>query len=254
MASKDQPVIIVKRPRQTQHGHHGGSWKVAYADFVTALMAFFLVLWIVGQSKAVRSAVGAYFRDPGVFEQQRAAGMFDGDSAAPAAASGSPAADRSAEYKRILEHTAERLREILGRTGLKTLESQIEIQMTREGLRIELIDSSEATFFDSGSDIVKPATERILAVVAGELATSGQPLVVEGHTDSAPYGTATYTNWELSADRANAARRILQRNGVTPTQVRGVRGYADTVLRVPDRLDPRNRRVSIIVQLAAVSG
>jgi chemotaxis protein MotB len=246
------PVIIVRRKRKTHHGRHGGAWKVAYADFVTAMMAFFLVLWIVGQSDAVKAGVAGYFRDPGVLDQAGAAGLLDGattgiDPIAPPEAPGPSAApmDRAS-----LEESARRIRDILkNMPELGDLEAQIEIKATSEGLRIELVDSTAATFFDSASAVLKPATERILAVIARELASLDRPIVVEGHTDSRPYNRGTgYGNWELSADRANAARRQLELSGLPARQLRAVRGFADRQLAEPsDRLSPRNRRVSILV-------
>jgi chemotaxis protein MotB len=134
--------------------------------------------------------------------------------------------------------------------ALKKLEKQVEIQITREGLRIELLEGDEPTFFASGSAALTPGTERVLALIAKELGTLKNPVVVEGHTDSRPYAaTNGYTNWELSADRANAARRAMQKEGLWQGQLHGIRGYADTNLRVPEHpLDPHNRRVTVIVQ------
>jgi chemotaxis protein MotB len=250
------PVVIVRKKKASAHGSHGGAWKVAYADFVTALMAFFLVMWLVGQSKTVRSAVAGYFRDPGIFEQQRSNGPIAGGELRidPEPMSVPDKPERSAmiaEERQALEETADRIRALLAQApDLKNLEKQIEIQITRDGLRIELLDGDQTTFFASGSSALAPGTEHVLSLIARELGKLRNSMVIEGHTDSRPYSTKdVYSNWELSADRANAARRIMERNGVHAEQVRGVRGYADRNLRAKDApLDPRNRRVSVVVE------
>ncbi|MDP1569148.1 MAG: flagellar motor protein MotB [Vicinamibacterales bacterium] len=249
--AKVDPVIIVRKKKGGHHGHHGGAWKVAYADFVTAMMAFFLVLWIVGQSDPVKAGVSGYFRDPKGFEEMhRNSSLLDGagEGLMPSAA---PSVDAAAAVRRNLEEMAGKIRDSLAaQPALKSLSDQIEIQMTNEGLRIELLESSNISFFDTGSAVLRPESERILAVIAAEIGRSGRPVVVEGHTDSRQYTNPDwYTNWELSTDRANSARRVMLRGGLATGQLYGVRGYADTRLRVPgNALDPRNRRVSIIVR------
>ncbi len=245
-------IIIVKKKKQAHQGHHGGAWKVAYADFVTAMMAFFLVMWIIGMKKDVKGAIASYFRDPGVFETTAGAlvgggaGTLDGTTSPPSADIVEEAA------RKVLEQAARRIREELARdVSLKGLGKQVEVTLTKEGLRIELLDSEESMFFDSGSAQLKPMTGHMLSLIAGELGRLARPVILEGHTDSRPYaGERSYSNWELSADRANAARRVMEASGLRPEQVRNVRGYADRVLRLPDApLDPRNRRVSIVVPL-----
>ena len=248
---KNQVTVIVKRRKRRDHGHHGGAWKVAYADFVTALMAFFLVMWIVGQSKAVRAAVAGYFRDPGVFEQSRAAGILPAGGGAVSFTVGEPPGPMVAGVSEAqLRATADRIRSRLQENAnLPTLRNQVELSLTPEGLQIELVDSDESVFFDTGSAQVKEEAERILALIAGELVPLDAPVVLEGHTDSRQYASADhYTNWELSADRANAARRVMEISGLPAPSVVSVRGYADRRLRRPNApLDARNRRVSIIV-------
>jgi chemotaxis protein MotB len=255
---KNPSVIIIKKPRRGGHGgHHSGAWKVAYADFVTAMMAFFLVMWLVAQSNIVKASIAGYFKDPGIFDHQKSNGVIPGgemkldpdkpttirlDSKDPALALAG---------RKALEAAAHRMKTTLsGLPEFQKLEKQIEIQLTPDGLRIELVEASEATFFDSGSATLKDETERVLGVIAGELGKLGNALIIEGHTDSRPYSNSTtYTNWELSADRANAARRVMERLGLRDRQVLAVRGYADQALRIPDLpFDSRNRRVSIVVQ------
>ena len=134
--------------------------------------------------------------------------------------------------------------------GFKKLESQIEVKVTADGLRIELQEGGQSTFFDSGSAHVKGETRAVLAVIGKELAGLPQSLAIEGHTDAAPFGKdRTYTNWELSADRANAARRIMEEAGLPASHIKAIRGFADTILRTPgEPYNSRNRRVSIVVQ------
>ena len=245
-------IIIVKKKKGGHSGHHGGAWKVAFADFMTAMMAFFMVMWLIAMKQDVKEAIAAYFRDPGVFEQTRGSLLKGG----PGALDGTPAPTHAAlteqEAKRLLDEVGQRIKnELAKQPGLKKLGKQIEIQMTAEGLRIELLDSAESMFFDSGSAHVKAETEQLLGLIARELGAIGRPVIVEGHTDSRPYsGSQSYSNWDLSADRANAARRIMESSGLGNQQVRAVRGFADRHLRVQDQpYDPRNRRVSIVVPL-----
>lgn len=249
MSAPVQPVIIVKK-RVAHAAHHGGAWKVAYADFVTAMMAFFMVMWLVGQSKSVKEGIGGYFRDPAVFESQGGQGVLPGADTIEDPRTQTPVADVESERRRLeaaVEHIKESLSDI---PAFQTLKDQIEFTVTPEGLRIDLIEKDESSFFASGSAVLRPETERILAVIAKELGLIDHDIVVEGHTDSRPYSTGgTYTNWELSADRANAARRVMDHNGLRSNQVTSVRGLADRQLRVPaDPLDARNRRVSILVK------
>jgi chemotaxis protein MotB len=255
MASNKEPVIIIKKKGGHGHGHHGGAWKVAYADFVTAMMAFFLVMWLVAQGPQVRNSVAAYFRDPGVFEQA-GRGVLPGSEAGVTGGS-QPGIGKSPaipepdveEAKAALERAAEALRQAI-ELKFADIQDRVEITLTDEGLRIELSEAPDDGFFGSGSARMVPETEDLLAVIANELGKLTNHVAVEGHTDSVPYGrTDYYTNWELSADRANAARRVLERTGLQPAQVEGVRGYAATRPRHPDApTDARNRRISIIVR------
>ena len=254
------PVIIVKKKRGGHHGgHQGGAWKVAYADFVTAMMAFFLVMWLVGQSAQVKANVAGYFRDPGVFEYERSNGMLAGGTPGmePGRTPEAMARPDPAQLKREREelmHAAENIREQLTKaSGIATLREQIEFTITSEGLRIELVERAGSSFFDSGSAVLRGESIRILGIIAAELAKLSNDVVVEGHTDRRQYANGDhYGNWELSADRANAARREMMRGGLKADQVQTVRGFADTQLHVKaDPLDPRNRRVSIVVRSQA---
>jgi chemotaxis protein MotB len=250
MAAQHAPVIIIKKKKGGHGGHHGGAWKVAYADFVTAMMAFFLVMWLVNQSPAVKNSVQSYFQDPGVFEYEHGRSPI----AAGAGIVGNGGAGKMSDVAAAtaaLERAAARIKEsIKAIPGFKNLENQIEVKVTAEGLRIALPESGTSTFFDSGSSQVKVETREVLQIIAKELAHLPQAVAIEGHTDAQPFGRDhSYTNWELSADRANAARRIMEDAGLPPGHVKAIRGFADTILRTPEEpLNPRNRRVSIVVQ------
>jgi chemotaxis protein MotB len=256
-----QPIIIDKKHRGGHAGHHGGAWKVAYADFVTAMMAFFLVMWLVTQSQEVKASVAGYFRDPGVFDYEKSTGVLPGGTpgveaggAPTAVPPPSPAA--LLQEQRVLAGAAEHIRERLAISpSLATLTDQIEFTITSEGLKIELIERSDSSFFDSGSAELRGESEHILQIISAELTRLENDVVLEGHTDRHQYADSNrYSNWELSADRANAARRAMARAGLRNGQVKGVRGFADTQLHVKDSpLDPRNRRISIVVRSQAAT-
>jgi chemotaxis protein MotB len=254
--SKNQPVVIVKKKGHAHHGHHGGAWKVAYADFVTAMMAFFLVMWLVNQSPAVKAAVAGYFRDPGVFETTRAGGVLPGGAEGLRETGVTPTVlpENVRQAREVLERAAERLREALEKVPeLSALKDRIEITVTPEGLRIELLENASKSFFAVGSARPLAETVELLAVIAKELSMLGNSVALEGHTDSRAYVTTNYGNWELSTDRANSARRVMESHGLRAGQINAVRGFADTRLRYPDDpLDPRNRRISIVVQSTAM--
>ena len=258
-SEEERPRKIVKK---TGHGgHHGGAWKVAYADFVTAMMALFIVLWIVGQSTAVKEAVAGYFKDPVGFTKSGGKGVLKGgtgpggavvppQSSPPATGPGStPPAEKS--DRAALEATAAALKaQILGAGQFEKFKDKIQIEVVDEGLRVQLLDTGQGDFFDVGSASVRPATRQLIALIAHEVAKLPNDIKVEGHTDSRPYaGKPDYSNWELSADRANTARRILEISGVRPEQVASVVGYADRHLaNAADPFDAANRRISIIVR------
>ena len=248
-------VIIIKKRRKPEHGgHHGGAWKVAFADFMTAMMCFFLVMWLISQNQQTKASIAAYFRDPGVFESTRAGGITNDG---PGALSGAGRVAHAALIEEAMRQAAKHIEEEMARQGgLKGLGKQVEIQVTSEGLRIELLDSEQSMFFDSGSATIKPETERVLVLIGKELGRLARPIIVEGHTDGRPFQVGNaYTNWDLSADRANSARRVMEAGGLQGQQVSSVRGYADRHLRVLDKpFDARNRRVSIVVPIEPGAG
>jgi len=242
-----QPIIVVKKV--VGHGHHGGAWKVAYADFVTSMMSLFIVLWIVNQDQAVKEAVAGYFRDPGAFSASGDGGPLGGQSILPETGQGIMEGMQE-QAKRLLEEAAGELREQLaGMEHFEQIMKQIEIKMTDSGLNIQMVEMSNSLFFDVGSAHLSASAEEVLKVLARQLSKLPNKLSIEGHTDSRPYpGGAEYTNWELSAERANSARRFMIAHGLPAGQVAEVSGYADTRLRHPeDPADVGNRRISITV-------
>lgn len=234
---KTRPIIIVKK-KGGHGGHHGGAWKVAYADFVTAMMSLFMVMWLMSSSKPVKEAISGYFKDPSGTANKT------GTTLSGVGENFVLTKDNMPKLKDQLEQKIRQMNDF------EKLKSHVEMTVTSEGLRIELTESVAGTFFDSGSAKLNADGRDLLITLAQELGKLPNKLSIEGHTDSKPYsGTANYTNWELSTDRANAARRLVQANGVGETQITQVRGFADQRLRKPDDpLDAANRRISIIVQ------
>jgi chemotaxis protein MotB len=244
----NQPIVVVKKVTHGKHPHHGGAWKVAYADFVTAMMAFFLVMWLVSQNPETRRSVAQYFRDPGAFAMG-GAGVLPGTDQGTIGGGLDGAAAQSPQTKAILEKTAQQLRDTLA-SKFADVQDRIDIVVGDDGLLIELREAPDDGFFASGSATAKPETVRVLTAIASELMELPNKVAIEGHTDSQPYSAREgYGNWELSADRANAARRIMQGQGLDPQQVEAVHGYADKRLRMPERpFDAGNRRISIFVR------
>jgi len=231
-----QPIIIKKK--NSHGGHHGGAWKVAYADFVTAMMALFIVLWLMNSSKQIQEAVGGYFKDPNGTAKKVGTTL---------AGSG----ENFMVTKDNMDKLKEQLQKAIRQTvNFEKLKDHIEMTITSEGLRIELLEGKTGTFFEKG--VARPTQDGadVLIKLAEELGKLPNKIAIEGHTDAKPYaGGGEYGNWELSADRGNAARRLMQKNGLGPQQVTQVRGYADQRLRKPaDPEDPSNRRISLIVQ------
>lgn len=235
--AKPRPIIVIKK-KGNHDDHHGGAWKVAYADFVTALMSLFIVLWLMNTNPSVRKAVAGYFNDP------MGTSSKDGTDREGVKDNIAINKDNIDKLKEQLEKT------IFQQEDLKKLSKQIEIKITPEGLRIELLESDKGTFFESGSTKLSPEGQEILTLLSGQLKEIPNRISMEGHTDARPYsGKTNYTNWELSTDRANVARRLMQETGLRPDQITEVRGYADQKLRVPSNpLDSSNRRISLIVR------
>lgn len=242
-----QPIIIVKK-KGGHGGHHGGAWKVAYADFVTAMMAFFLVMWLVGQSDEIKAAVAGYFTDPVAYGK-----LKGGEGILRNGPGVRPQIPNINDENRLellrLRQAAENIRNMMKENSdLADLSDQVEMTITSRGLKIQLVDKEDEMFFEVGSDILHPNASKILKIIGEELAGLKNDIVIEGHTDSRKYSGNAYTNWELSADRAGAARYVLMQNGVTNNQIFGIEGYGDRFPKIAENpMDGRNRRVAIIV-------
>jgi len=236
-SQENRPIIVIKK-KGGHAGHHGGAWKVAYADFVTAMMALFIVLWLLNSSKQVQEAVGGYFKDPTGTTKQVGSDMRG-------------AGENFSVNKDNMEQLKEQLQKAIKEVPhFEKFKNHIDMTVTNEGLRIELTESEKGTFFDSGSAKMSEDGAELLHALAAELGKLPNTLAMEGHTDSKQYSAGgSYGNWELSSDRANAARRLMQGSGIRPDQVTQVRGFADQRLRKKDDpLDASNRRISLIVQ------
>ena len=240
MATTNQPIVI---KRGGGHGgHHGGAWKVAYADFVTAMMALFIVLWLMNSSKQIQEAVGGYFKDP--TGKGKLAGTTMAGTPEKVTPSVTASKDNMAKIKEELQTV---IRQV---TDFDKLKSHIEITVTAEGLRIELMESEKGTFFESGRPEPTAYGRELMVTIAREIGKLPNKISLEGHTDARPFtGLANYSNWELSTDRANASRRLMMQNGLREDQVDEVRGFADQRLRNPKNPDDAsNRRISLIVR------
>lgn len=265
MAKESGGEIRIVKKKGGGHGHHGGAWKVAYADFVTAMMAFFMVMWLIGMDAKTRAAIAAYFRDPVGFMQAMRAkseAVFTINDSMPPGGKNTPNMPRAArdgktvikkdrqtekqeleEFKKYVESALSSIPE------LSRLKEHVKIEFVKEGLRIELLEGKQPVFFQTGSATVTPAARQLLRLIAQKVGKLDNRVIVEGHTDAQPYRYGGgYSNWELSADRANAARRVLEASGLWKGQVAEVRGYADTRLRTPhDPFHFSNRRVSLLI-------
>ena len=273
-AKKLQPIII-KRVKKGGHAVHGGAWKIAYADFVTAMMAFFLLMWLLGStSEGDKKGIADYFGSPLKVAMGGGSGSGDashvikgggedltrtngqvkrGDVEAPErtlALAALKAEQARAEASR-LEDLKNTIEEKLGASDkLKALSSQIRLDMTRDGLRIQIVDDNNRPMFDSGSAVVKPYMRDLLRSIGEVLGEVPNLLTLEGHTDALPFsaGEQGYSNWELSADRANASRRELMAGGLAENRVLRVQGLAySQPFDRDDPTGPSNRRISIIV-------
>lgn len=261
---ENQPIII-KRKKVVAAGHHGGSWKVAFADFATAMMAFFLVLWLTGNaSPEQKRAVEGYFKDPVGYTEGGSRNPVDlGGSASVVNESSESVAESDIQIEaRVVEEMAQTLEQqkleqlfqdlqerIEENETLQEFKDQLLIDITSEGLRIQIVDQSRRPMFDSGRAELKYYSQDVLFELAKTLSTVRNKLSITGHTDSTPFsGRPGYTNWELSADRANTARRALVAGGVDGSQIGRVVGLSDSVLfNKDDPQAPVNRRISIIV-------
>jgi chemotaxis protein MotB len=237
-----QPIIIVRRKKGHGGGHHGGAWKVAYADFVTAMLALFIVLWLLSSSEQIQKAVGGYFTDPAGKGKDVGNGLRG---------SGSESLSVRKDDMNLLKEKLEQA--VKDATSLQKIKEHVIFTVTGEGLRVELLEGEVSTFFESGNSRPTPFGKDLLQKLAEEIGKLPNRVTMEGHTDSRPFkGGADYSNWELSSDRANAARRWMQESGMREDQVTQVRGYADQSLRDPEHPDDAsNRRVTLVIMYQA---
>ena len=234
--AETQPIIVKKVV--SHGGHHGGAWKVAYADFVTAMMALFIVLWLMNSSDNVKKAVAGYFNDPTGTGSQLGSGQGGTGEGIGVGK------DDMGQLKEKLEGAMRQAPQ------LAALSDQVNMTVSGEGLRVELLEKEMGTFFETGNAQPTGAAQDMLKLLSAELGKLPNKLLIEGHTDAHPFtGRKSYSNWELSADRANAARQLMAESGLHPGQVSEVRGFADQRLRKPEEPEnPSNRRVSIVVK------
>ena len=274
--SKKLQPIIIKKIRKGGHPVHPGAWKIAYADFVTAMMAFFLLMWLLGStSEGDKKGIADYFQSPlkvtllnsgsgsgdsssllrgGGTDLTRSAGSVkNGDVKAPRSTINLQALrheQRLAEAAKLQELSEQVESELKNSAKLAQYASKIKLDMTRDGLRIQIVDELARPMFDSGSAVVKPYVRELLRAIGTVLLEVPNRLTLEGHTDAAPFsgGDRGYSNWELSADRANASRRELVAGGLTDDRVLRVLGLASSQpFNRNDPAEPQNRRISIIV-------
>ena len=259
-------IRIVKK-KGGHGGAHGGAWKVAYADFVTAMMAFFLLMWLLNSAdKNTKAGIAGMFQDPNFFNTERGKEILSnygkgilpgGRGMAPGPdGGGTPDTEAAQERERkALQAAADAIEGAFQNDALlQAFKDQVTLDFTDEGLRIQIQDKAARVLFDSGSAKLKPYTLSILQEIARELGKLPNKVVIGGHTDSQQYPGQTYTNWELSTERANAARRVMESaaQGLRADQIRRVTGYADTMpVEGLDPKDPQNRRISIVVLSSA---
>ena len=276
MADDSQRPIVIKRIKKHAGGHHGGAWKIAYADFVTAMMAFFLLMWLLGSTtKGELSGIADYFRTPLKVAMQGGSGSGDSSSILKAGGRDLTRSDdlqmrrgQRPEERRVLNVKAmqaelarvemTKLKGLQARldqmidasTVLRPYREQLLVDITTDGLRIQIVDEQNRPMFDSGSAQMKPYARDILLALSAPLNEVENKISLSGHTDAKPYasGERSYSNWELSVDRANASRRMLVAGGIADGKIKRVVGMASAVPFDPvDPLSPANRRISIIV-------
>lgn len=249
---KEQKVIIKKIKKVSGEGHHGGSWKVAYADFVTAMMAFFLLMWLVTMvSPEKRARIADYFKHFSLFEQSGSSFLEDTSEIMKESAGEAPQVPQELGKAGVDLMSKEDLREKLKKEieeKLAALKDQIIVDIFEGGVRIQIVDKEGNSMFERGSANLSPNAKRILGVVAENIKDLNNKVAIEGHTDAISYSSNKYTNWELSTDRASSARKELENNGLSPDKLARVAGYAATEPLVKDNPnDPKNRRISIIL-------
>lgn len=260
---KQVQPIIKKIKKVTGHGHHGGAWKVAYADFVTAMMAFFLLLWLLNvTTEEQRQGIADYFNNvpQAIHTNGGGNGPFGGSSAVTAQntlfGQGTPTMNKKTAQKIVKSQEEQAFKKVENQLRqaiqdvpeLKGLADSLIIDQTPEGLRIQIVDQDKREMFPIGSAQMYDYTQQLLAMVAKAISQLPNKIAVTGHTDSAKYRRTDFGNWELSTERANAARRVLEQTSIPEDRLYRVVGKADTEHLVPDNpLAPQNRRISIVL-------
>jgi chemotaxis protein MotB len=245
---EEKSRVIIKKVRKKGHAEaHGGSWKVAYADFVTAMMAFFLLLWLLAMAAPEQKAsLSEYFTEFNVFQNkaQTTGKSFLDKSAGVIAV---PKPPPPVAGKSETEEFARKMRASID-ANLQALRNQVYVDTTKDGVRIQIVDNEGSEIFRLGSDEPTEKARRIIRLVSENIKEKSNRIVIEGHTDSAPFRSGQKTNWELSTSRASAARREMENNGIDSSRVAKVIGYADQDPLIRDNpKDLRNRRISIIL-------
>jgi chemotaxis protein MotB len=253
MSDPKAKIIIKKVKKITIAGGHGGSWKVAYADFVTAMMAFFLLLWLlsmVSPEKKVR--MSTYFKNYSIFEKSgtsfmdQSSSMFNEAGDAKQKLTGAKSAGKSSGQAKAEEFKESIKKAIEGK--LSDIKDHIMVDVFEGGVRVQLVDTAGKPMFELGSPEPTPVAQRIMQVIGEQIKGLPNQISVEGHTDALTYRSSAYGNWELSTERALSAKKQLESFGLDTSRLTRVAGYADTVpLIKEDAEDPRNRRISIIL-------
>lgn len=241
---------IIKKKKKHHDGHHGGAWKVAYADFVTAMMALFIVLWVLGQDDAIKQSIAHYFRDPIGFSEG-GKGMLKGGAPSIISLKDDGQVKPEIEKEQLRKMGDKMISELSQDPDFSNLMEHLKIEIVDEGLRIELLDTKDDVFFEIGTAALKDPVKKLLRKITLQLTKINNLITIEGHTDSRPYSGSQngYTNFELSADRANSARREIVSAGLDQMRIVDIRGFADRRLRdVNDPYSVSNRRISIIVK------
>lgn len=250
---KDQKIIIKKVKKMHDEEEHGGQWKVAYADFVTAMMAFFMMLWLITMiAPEKRARVAAYFKYFTIYEKTGQSFMEKSSEIFDEAGEAEKKTTREwvKEYNVTPAQFTERIKATI-ESKLSDIKDQILIDTYDGGVRIQLVDKEGKNMFDLGSSHPTPLALRIMQAIGGNIKDMPNPVSIEGHTDSLAYQSSHYNNWDLSTERALAARRVLEHNGLSPHRLVKIAGYADTVPLIEgDQRDPRNRRISIVLKFS----
>ncbi|MBS1706669.1 MAG: OmpA family protein [Armatimonadetes bacterium] len=255
----NQPIII-KKKKGHGHGHHGGAWKVAYADFVTAMMAFFMVMWIMGLAPETKAQIQGYFNDPMGFTKNQPKTQINilPNMGMPKSKDHyqTQASEASIQEQKAKQVESELKSEIKGSgdKDIQALYNSMQTSMTPEGLQVDLIENSGAVFFESGKAVIRPAAMKLIRQMAPIFRRSKRPMLIDGHTDARPFGDKNYDNWNLSTDRALAMMKAFKAAGIPDSQFVAARGFSSTRLKDPKHpFSFINRRVTVLLPFTFTS-